>query len=141
MSFRSVLSQRHPPHPPLTHPLTLQTPAMSPSRLTSQLSFHVTFTFPAATTRLARLATRGSQWRTLGEASLAQLRIDEVDVSTANTLVEFRKLRAGKVELVTVNKGIKGEYEVESLEGKTGNGAVEVEVRAVGKCSMVTSNR
>ncbi len=113
---------------------------MSPGRLASQLSFHVTFTFPSEMARLGRLATRGSQWRTLGEASLGQIRIAEVDVSTANTLVDFKKLRAGKVDLVTVNKEIKGDYEVDSLEAKTGNAAVEVNVAAVRECSVVTSN-
>jgi len=135
---------RHPPPATADRPTFLthvQTPNMTPGRLTSQLSFHVTFTFPSEMTRLARLTTRGSQWRTLGESSLGQLRIGEVDVSTANTLVEFKKLRAGKVALVTVNKEIKGDYEVDSLEAKTGNAAVEVNVAAVGNCSVVTSNR
>lgn len=114
---------------------------MSAGRLASQLSFHVTVTFPVEMTRLKSLATRGSQWRTLGEASLGQIRFDHVSINTANTLIDFKKLRAGKVELVTINKEIKGDYDVESLEATTGNGAVGVNVRAVANCKVVTSNR
>lgn len=80
---------------------------MSAKRLNSQLSFHVAFAFPASLESLARLRTAGSQWRTLGDSSLGSLRIDEVDISTANTLIEFQRLQAGRVQLVTINGPIK----------------------------------
>lgn len=122
--------------------LLAQTPNFtSASRTMSQLSYHITFTFPSQLASLPLLRTNGSQWRTLGRASLASLYFDVVSITTANTLIEFEHLVASDVDLTTANSPVSGRYQLASLELKTSNGAISGVYGIEGRANIRTNNK
>lgn len=105
---------------------------MAPSRLASQLSFHVSFFFPPELTGLAGLSTQGAQWRTIGHPSLSGLHFTKLSISTANASIAFAASHADSASLTTVNNSITGEYHANTIRAHTDNGAVEGKFYAQG---------
>lgn len=117
-----------------------QTPTISPGRLTSQLSFHITFFFPPSLPHLVSLHTSGAHWRTLGSPTLSTIFFNTLSISTSNALISFSFLRAGTVDLATANATISGSYTAEQLKATTANGAISGTYLVENRCEVRTNN-
>lgn len=120
--------------------LKISTPGNSLAYLSSHLSFHVTFLFPASPLKIQRLSVHGAGWRTLGTPSLAQIHFDDVSILTGGAPVDFRSLVAGQVVIENSNASVSGEYRVESIRIKTVNGRIDAVVEARKACVCETKN-
>ncbi|KAI5474265.1 citron Rho-interacting kinase [Pseudohyphozyma bogoriensis] len=121
--------------------LHVVTPQTSSSFLTSQLSFHITVTLPAGISTLASLSTSGPYWRTLGHASLSSLFFHHSSIHTSHAPINFSSLRAGDINLKTLNSTISGSYSSSStLVAHTGNGRLEGTYIAEGDAELHTTN-
>ncbi|ORY79348.1 hypothetical protein BCR35DRAFT_304774 [Leucosporidium creatinivorum] len=121
--------------------LSVQTPTMSPSRLASQLSYHITFHFPSSLPSLHSLSTSASQWRHLGSPSLSSLHFHHLSLVTTNAPLNFPHLSAGETTLKTANATVEGSYVVDSLTLRTENGKISGTYAVAHVGRIRTSNR
>lgn len=121
--------------------LRISTPSRTAlAYLTSHLSFHVTFHFPAYLLKIQRLSIDGAGWRTLGTLSLAQIHFDSVSILTKDAPVDFRSLAAGQAVIENVNASVSGEYRVDSIRIETANAKIDGVVEARKACICQTKN-
>lgn len=118
-----------------------QTPSMSPSRLASQLSYHITLLFPSSLPSLHSLTTSASQWRHLGSPSLSSLHFHHLSLATTNAPLDFPSLSAGQTTLKTANAPIEGTYSLHSLELGADNSKISGSYTVETSARIKTSNR
>lgn len=114
---------------------------MSPSRLASQLSYHITLTFPSSLSSLHSLATSASQWRHLGTPSLSSLHFHHLSLATTNATLNYSHLSAGQTTLKTANAPVEGHYELHSLDLRADNSRISGTYTVETSAKVRTSNR